>query len=412
MRRGYSDKQRQRMRNSNYSGYYDDRYVYGKRSRRTIKSIFNMGDAQRGSFDFVLFFVVIVLLFFGIIMIFSASYYTSMTSSKYGYDMYFFLKKQALWAIIGTVFMIIASNIPYAFYRRMAKFIYGLAIILLLAVLAVGTELNGSKRWLGVTENIGFQPSEFAKIAVIIFMAYYISKHRKSISTPKGFFKCVFILGVPTALIGVTNMSTAIIVLVIGIAMMFVGVPNFWKNAAKIILPVGGAGVAIMLTLPQFAYRRGRLAIWRDPFSDPINDGYQTIQSLYAVASGGLFGLGLGQSRQKTFIPEAHNDIIFAIICEELGLIGAALVILIFVVLFWRGIKIALSSIDLFSCLVATGISVMIGVQVFLNIAVVTNTIPNTGVPLPFISYGGSSLLFTMIAMGILLNISKYRRKI
>ncbi len=166
----------------------------------------------------------------------------------------------------------------------------------------------------------------------------------------------------------------------------------------------------LMVKLPQFAYRQGRLNIWKDPFSDPMHDGYQTIQSLYAVASGGLFGLGLGQSRQKTFIPEAHNDIIFAIICEELGLVGAAIIVAVFIVLIWRGIKIALSAVDLFSCLVATGIVTMIGVQVFLNVAVVTNTIPNTGVPLPFISYGGSSLLFTMIAMGILLNISRYSK--
>ena len=403
----YYGRQRPNMRDNGYDPYYDAGYSAEPRMPR--RRFFRSG-VRRGSFDFVLFFVILVLLFFGIVMIFSSSYYTAMTSKKFNYDMYYFLKKQAMWAIIGTVFMIIASNIPYTFYKKTAKFIYGLAVLLLMAVLVVGQELNGSRRWLGVTESIGFQPSEFAKIAVIIFMAYYISKHRKSMTTTRGFLKGVIILGIPVALIGAANMSTALIVLIIGMVMMFVGVPNFITNALKTLLPIGAAGIILMLKLPQFAYRQGRLDIWKDPFSDPLHDGYQTIQSLYAVASGGLFGLGLGQSRQKTFIPEAHNDIIFAIICEELGLVGAALVIIIFMVLVWRGIRIALSAVDLFGCLVATGISAMIGVQVFLNIAVVTNTIPNTGVPLPFVSYGGSSLLFTMIAMGILLNVSKYRK--
>ena len=403
MPKNYPQRQRVPYRNR----YYDE-YNYERRMALQRKA-FN-SRLKKGSFDFVLFFVILVLLFLGIIMIFSASYYTAMTSRKFNYDMYFFLKKQAMWSVIGLVFMMIAANVPYTLYKKMANFLYGLALLLLAAVLVVGQELNGSKRWLGITDNIGFQPSEFAKVALIIFMAYYISKNRKRLSTLGGFLKGIVIMGVPVALIGASNMSTAIIFIVIGIVMLFVGTQNFVKNALRTLLPIGAVGMILMVKLPQFAYRQGRLNIWKDPFSDPMHDGYQTIQSLYAVASGGLFGLGLGQSRQKTFIPEAHNDIIFAIICEELGLVGAAIIVAVFIVLIWRGIKIALSAVDLFSCLVATGIVTMIGIQVFLNVAVVTNTIPNTGVPLPFISYGGSSLLFTMIAMGILLNISRYSK--
>ena len=165
-----------------------------------------------------------------------------------------------------------------------------------------------------------------------------------------------------------------------------------------------------MLLLPQFAYRMDRIKYWLDPFSDPTGKGFQIIQGLYAVASGGIFGLGLGQSRQKTYIPEPYNDMIFAIICEELGMVGAAIVIVLFVVLVWRGIKIAMEAEDMFGCLVATGISAFIDIQVIINISVATNSMPNTGMALPFISYGGSALVFTLAAMGILLNISKYGR--
>jgi cell division protein FtsW len=167
----------------------------------------------------------------------------------------------------------------------------------------------------------------------------------------------------------------------------------------------------LAVLLPQFNYRLVRIQIWKNPWLDPTNKGYQPIQSLYAVGSGGLFGLGLGESRQKLgFIPEAHNDIIFAIVCEELGLVGAAALLILFIILIWRGIKTAMNAPDLFSSLVSTGIVCMIGIQVLINVAVITNTIPTTGMPLPFISYGGSSLLFTMTAMGILLNISRYSR--
>ena len=253
-----------------------------------------------------------------------------------------------------------------------------------------------------------FQPSEVAKISVILFLALYICTHKDCLKDLRGFFRCLGILSVPVGLIAISNFSTAIVVMAIGCTMLFVASPKIWYFVAAAV-PVSLAGV-FAVALPSVRYRLSRIQIWLDPFSDPTVKGYQIIQSLYAVASGGLFGLGLGQSRQKTFIPEAYNDIIFAIICEELGMVGAALVIVLFALLIWRGIKIALNSQDMFGCLVASGITALIAFQSIINIAVVTNTIPNTGQPLPFISYGGTSLVFTMGMMGILLNISRYQK--
>ena len=214
------------------------------------------------------------------------------------------------------------------------------------------------------------------------------------------------VLLLPVALIAISNFSSALLVGLMGATILFVASPRVWYFGAAIAgaIPLCGLAVAI----PKFRYRLTRIKTWLDPWADPTGDGFQTIQSLYALASGGLFGLGLGQSRQKTFIPEAYNDIIFAIICEELGIVGAALVILLFAVLIWRGIRIAMNAKDSYGMLVATGITAVIAFQSIINIGVVTNTIPNTGQPLPFISYGGTSLLFLMAMVGMLLNISRY----
>ena len=220
------------------------------------------------------------------------------------------------------------------------------------------------------------------------------------------FLKACCVLLLPVALIAISNFSSALLVGLMGATILFVASPRVWYFGAAIAgaIPLCGLAVAI----PKFRYRLTRIKTWLDPWADPTGDGFQTIQSLYALASGGLFGLGLGQSRQKTFIPEAYNDIIFAIICEELGIVGAALVILLFAVLIWRGIRIAMNAKDSYGMLVATGITAVIAFQSIINIGVVTNTIPNTGQPLPFISYGGTSLLFLMAMVGMLLNISRY----
>jgi len=364
---------------------------------------------KAGSFDFTLLFVIILLLLFGIVMVFSASYYFSLTSSKFGNDMYYFVKRQIVWALLGSVGMVVMMNVPYKYLRRFSFLAYVLTIVCLILVLVIGEEMNGAKRWLGIPgTSIGFQPSEVAKIAVILYLSHYIANNKGILGSFKGFCKCCVILGIPVALIAVENLSTAIVVSGIGMAIMFVASPRIWYFVA--IAGAGAGGIAAMLLLPQFAYRMDRIKYWLDPFSDPDHKGFQIIQGLYAVASGGIFGLGLGQSRQKTYVPEPYNDMIFAIICEELGMVGAAIVIMLFVVLVWRGIKIAMEAEDMFGCLTATGISAFIGIQVIINISVATNSMPNTGMALPFISYGGSALIFTLGAMGILLNISRFGR--
>ncbi len=361
-----------------------------------------------GGYDFTVLFIVLTLVLFGVVMIFSSSYYYTMTSAKYEYDMFYFLKKQGLWAVLGIIAMFMAMNVPYNTYKKFAFPAYMLSNLFLAMLPFIGIEVNGQKRWLGVGP-LQFQPSEFTKVAVIWFLSVYVIEHRKELGNIKGFAKACLVLLVPVGLIAMSNFSSALLVGLMGAAILFIASPRIWYFPAAIaaVLPLG----AIAILLPQFRYRLGRITTWLDPWADPTGSGFQTIQSLYAVASGGLFGLGLGQSRQKTFIPEAYNDIIFAIICEELGLVGAALVIILFAVLIWRGIRIAMNAKDQFGMLVATGITSVFAFQSIINIGVVTNTIPNTGQPLPFVSYGGTSLLFLMGMVGILLNISRYPKE-
>lgn len=353
--------------------------------------------------DMTILFIVAILVLFGVVMIFSSSYYYTMTSAKYGYDMFYFLKKQSLWAVLGIMAMLAAMCVPYDIWRVFALPAYLLSNFFLLLLPFVGIEAGGQKRWLGVGP-LQFQPSEFTKVAVILFLSIYVMNHRKEMETFKGFVKACIWLLIPVGLIATTNLSSAILIGLMGATILFVASPRIWYFVA------GGGIVAVLgaIAVIAFPYRIGRIKTWLDPWADPTGGGFQTIQSLYAVASGGLFGLGLGNSRQKTFIPEAYNDIIFAIICEELGLVGAGLVILLFAVLIWRGVRIAVKAKDSFGMYVATGITAVIGFQSIINIGVVTNTIPNTGQPLPFVSYGGTSLLFLMGMIGILLNISKY----
>ncbi len=357
-----------------------------------------------GQIDFSLLFVIMMLVMFGVIMVFSSSYYAALTKVQIN-DMYYFFKRQLLWSVIGFAAMIFMANFDYKLLRRFAFPMYIISCVMLVLVLFIGTETNGSKRWL-----FGIQPSEVCKIALIILMAHIVTDNRRMLKTFRGFLKMFVFVAIPIVLIAVENLSTAIVVTAIGVSILFVASPKIWYFIAMIAPIVGGGFVAIV-GFPQFAYRLGRIKAWLDPFSDPTNLGFQTVQSLYAVASGGLFGLGLGQSRQKLgYIPEAYNDIIFSIVCEELGFVGAAAVLALFMVLIYKGIKIALGTQELFGSLVATGIICMIGIQVLINIAVITNTIPVTGMPLPFISYGGSSLVLVMASMGILLNISRYAR--
>lgn len=363
---------------------------------------------QPGSIDTILLLVIISLVLFGIVMVFSSSYYYALTHSSFGGDMYHFVKLQIAWSAIGFVGLAIMIHFPYRVVRRFGGIAYWFSVVCLVLVQIIGEEIQGSKRWLGVGP-IGFQPSEVAKIAVILFLADYVARHQEELGSLKGFLKAVGVLALPTALVAVSNLSTAIVIFAIGVTILFVASPKIWYFVVAGFGAV--AALALLLLLPMFAYRISRIRAWLDPFGDILDKGFQIVQSLYAVASGGMFGLGLGQSRQKFFVPEPYNDIIFAIICEELGMVGAAIVILLFMVLVWRGTKIAMEARDLYGTLVAAGIVMLIGVQVIINIAVATNSMPNTGMQLPFISYGGSGMVFTLGSMGILLNISRYKLK-
>ena len=378
----------------------------GKNPDRPKKKTAKRKYMKPGGYDFTVLFIVLTLVLFGIVMIFSSSYYHTMTSTKFKNDMFYFLKRQSVWAVFGVCAMVVGMTIPYHFWKKFAKLCYWLSNAFLAMLPFVGVEAGGQKRWLGIGP-IQFQPSEFTKIAVILYLSVYVIEHRKELGNLKGFIKAGCVLLLPVGLIAVSNFSSALLVGLTGAAILFVASPRIWYFG------VGGAVLAVLGTIAVvlFPYRVGRIKTWLDPWADPTGAGFQTIQSLYAVASGGLFGLGLGQSRQKTFIPEAYNDIIFAIICEELGLVGAALVIMLFAVLIWRGIKIAMNARDSFGMLVATDITAVIAFQSIINIGVVTNTIPNTGQPLPFVSYGGTSLLFLMAMVGILLNISRYPKE-
>lgn len=320
------------------------------------------------TYDFGLFFVVLTLVLFGVVMIFSASYYETMSSKEYGYDMFYYLKRQGMWAVVGTVGMIVAMNVPYQFWKKLSPTLYWISNGLLAILPFVGKNVKGQTRWIEIG-SVQFQPSEFTKVAVILYLSYYVINHRKELGNLKGFAKAAGFLALPVLLIAMTNFSSALLLLMVGVTILFVASPRIWYFVAGIGALVPFA--AVMVILPQFRYRLTRITTWLDPWADSTDAGYQTIQSLYAVASGGLFGLGLGQSRQKSFIPEAHNDIIFAIICEELGLIGAGLVIILFAVVVWRGIRIAMNARDNYGMLVATGITSVVAFQSLINIGVV-----------------------------------------
>jgi len=361
------------------------------------------------NFDYTILFTVVLLIIFGIIMIFSASSYVASTRSEYNYDMFLFLKKQAFAVLLGLLAMTVMINFNYRRLQKLSLPLYLISNGLLIFVFLFGVVKKGAKRWINLPLVGSFQPSELAKVAVILFISYLIANNKNILKKISGHIFCGLFVIITVILIAVGNLSTAIIVSLIGLGIIFIASPY---TAIFLFLGLSGAGALVSyIAFFSKGFRGARFAAWLDPFSDPSNTGYQIIQSLYAVASGGMFGLGLGQSRQKLgFIPEAHNDIIFSIICEELGFFGASVILILFAILIWRGIKIAINATDLFGTLVASGIIIMISSQVIINIAVVTNSIPNTGVPLPFISYGGTSIAIVMMLIGILLNISRYSK--
>ena len=361
-------------------------------------------------FDYTLLFIVLFLLGFGLIMVYSTSSYEASISANLKYDEAYYLKHQAFAAVMGFFAMIVVANIPYHFWERFATLGYFVSAILIVLVLTpLGIEANGARRWLNL--GLSVQPAEIAKLCMILFLASFICKMGKGIRTGRGFWM-VLMIPVPICVMVwkiTNNMSSAIIIFGIALLMLFVASPDY-----KRFVLMGAAGVAalvfaiIQMEHSDLGFRGGRILAWLNPEDYASGTGFQTLQALYAIGSGGIFGKGLGQSMQKLgFLPEAQNDMIFSIICEELGLFGGIAVILLFVLLIWRFMVIANNSSDLFGALLVVGVMGHIAIQVILNIAVVTNTIPNTGISLPFISYGGSSVMFLMVEIGLVLSVAK-----
>lgn len=356
-------------------------------------------------FDHILLFVVVALMGIGLVMVYSASSVTSLAKMSDG--LYFF-KRQLIWVVIGLLSMIIFSNIDY---RRLEKFaipLLGIAVFFLILIFVPGIsrDVGGARRWIRFG-SIGFQPSEFAKLCFVLYLAHSISsKQDKMKSLTQGVLPDLLITGLLFGLIlKEPNLSSAALIGGTYITLLFLGNGSLLHIGGMIS---GGAILVISLVF-QAGYRMRRFWAFLNPWATARTSGYHIIQSLIAIGSGGIWGLGLGQSRQKFFIlPERHTDFIFAIIGEELGLIGATIVILLFLILVWRGLYIASRAPDSFGFLLASGITAIISFQVIVNIAVVLSLMPTTGITLPFISYGGSSLVFLAIATGVLLNISRY----
>lgn len=349
--------------------------------------------------DMTMLALVLLLVAFGLVMLLSTSAYNGRV--RFGDSAYYF-KKQLFATALGLLAMYAVTRLDYRLLVRFAPTAYLLSIGFSTAVLFFGKEINGSKRWLSLGP-LSFQPSELAKVAVILFLAWQIENTRKS--TDSLWFMCRTMLTLLpiVGLVGSNNLSTAIIILGIGVILIFVSNPRYLP-----FVGVGTVGIGVVAVfLAAESYRLERLAIWRNP--EIYEKGFQTIQGLYAIGSGGLFGRGLGSSLQKLgFVPEAQNDMIFSIICEELGLFGALLLIVLFGLLLWRLCVISLHSRDLLGALICAGIMAHMSIQVILNIAVVTNTIPNTGITLPFVSYGGTSVVFLLAEMGLALSVSMH----
>ncbi len=351
-------------------------------------------------FDIPFLVGVFALLFTGLAMLFSAGYADAL--NRYG-DSYHYIKSQLFAVLIGLTAMLIASFISYKFYRRFAWFFYGVCVVLLIAVLIFGK--GEQKRWL----NIGFQfqPSELAKVAVVMALADYIARNRDNMKQfVKGIVIPCIIWGVPCLLVAVeTHLSGAILIASIGIVMMIAG------GCRLVFLAVPAAGAGVLGTILAFSvpYMKARIDTWLNPETDLLGDGWQVYQSLTTIGSGGLFGFGYGKSRQKyLYMSEPQNDFIFSIVCEELGWIGAVFVIALFAFFIWRGIYIAMHAPNTFSSLMVVGIISKTAVQVIFNIAVVTGSVPVTGVPLPFFSFGGTALTVLLAEIGLVLYISRF----
>lgn len=362
--------------------------------------------------DIPLLTATILLVVVGIIMVFSSSYTYALSSNGDGAH---YLKRVLMWASLGAIALVFCTICPYRIWARFANLIMAVALILLVVVITpAGKEVNFAQRWIEVGA-ITIMPSEIAKVAVIIFMAATMEKNKYRVkSFQDGFVPHLLIGGVVFALVyQQPDFSTGLIIVSIMMVMLFVSGVNMIHFGAFLIAGITSVVAALgYILLSGQGYKTRRLVAYLDPWADPMDAGLQTVQSLLAIGSGGVAGRGIGRSIQKhLYLPEPQNDFIFAIIGEEVGFIGATLVLLLFAIFIWRGACIAMSAPDLFSCLAATGITSMVGIQVIVNVGVATSLLPVTGIPLPFISYGGNALLMLMACSGIMLNISKYSGK-
>lgn len=376
------------------------------------KNTFNPDDYRvvRGGVDTTLLFTVLILVAFGLVMVFSASYADA--ASRYG-DSYYYIKRQSVMVVFGLVLMVAASRFPISFYKIATIPAYVASVLMLVAVLAIGDSGGGAQRWIDLGF-IRFQPSEVAKYTLILMLAWYYAKFAEQAfdlqdRRKSNLYGTYIPLGFIALICGLVmlekHLSGIIIIGCIGIMVMFAS-----GIRLKVLTVLGGFAVAGVAAIAFFTdYTKRRIDIWLDPAAHPLEGGWQTLQGMRAIGSGGFFGLGLGNSRQKfSYVSEPQNDFIYTIVCEELGFVGAIAVIVLFCVLVWRGFVIALRSPDRFSSLVAIGLSGKVALQVLLNIAVVTNSIPNTGIALPFFSYGGTAMLMQLVEMGTLLAISRY----
>ena len=367
---------------------------------------------QESFSDYTLLFIVLFLLAFGLVMLYSTSAYDA--NLTYNDSTYLF-RKQIFSTLAGLVVLFIVSHLPYHLWERFAVISYGVSVALVLLIIPFGIEANGAKRWLRVF-GISLQPAEVAKLAMILFLAYLICKMGRNIRTMKGF---LVVLGAAAPISGLIyvitrNLSSAIIIMGIAVVMLFVACPDYKRFIILGLIGIAGVAGIVFLIVKMSesgsvgSFRGERILAWLDPEAYASGKGFQTLQALYAIGSGGILGKGLGQSMQKLgFLPEAQNDMIFSIICEELGLFGAIAVLMMFILLIWRCMIIANNAPDLFGALLVVGVMGHIAIQVILNVAVVTNTIPNTGISLPFIGYGGSSVMFLLAEIGIVFSVGR-----
>lgn len=361
-------------------------------------------------YDYSLLFTIAFLIMFGLLMIYSASSYKAQLD--YNGNAAYFMTRQGVIALGGFAFMILISRLDYRWYAKFYKLAIAVSWFMMIAVSFVGRRVNGKRRWLGVGP-LSFQPTELVKITIIVSVAALLVKLGRDVDRPAGIARIAMVVLPLAAIVAANNLSSGIIIAGIGFVMLFVASRK--KVWYFLVMAAGGLVIAFA---PQIGnglraihllkpYQLSRINVWKNPEAFASEGGYQVLQGLYAIGSGGLFGKGLGESIQKLgFVPEAQNDMIFSIICEELGLFGAVALILVFMFMIYRFMVIASNAPDLFGCLLVVGVMAHIAIQVILNIAVVTNTIPNTGITLPFISYGGTSIIFLEAEMGMVLSVS------